>query len=632
MLAANDLRSVSSVEASGTQSDGIMLREYTKSVQSLNDSVICCFWREVWARLDPSPVAARRQLRRDSPRDATGHRIRVLVMDADSPSDSCDNLETSDTGSGLAALAGINLGSLVAEEILAVAADCAATLAPCRVEASDCAAGDGMELCPSSQLNRPELTDILQRSQWNGKVKLPQYNWSRALALCHQDVAQGCLVLGASAEPTSDQVLLLETLAHHTGAALSCARLHQRDIRRARELEESNVDLAQAVQQLRARTHVHELLGAALAAGGGQQGIVDAVHQLTRLPVCVEDRFGNLRAWAGPGRPLHYPKRKAREHVHFLHLLAAEAGPVRLRDRVCVLIRPHAEVLGVLALIDPDAEVDDDQLVALQFGSTVLGLEFSHERNLAELQLNLRRDLVDDLLAGTDDDGAYARGDALGYDLRGPHRVAVIDAGPSSDNSGLTAAGRAAGNLHLDHLLGRQGSLVVLLVQGHPDPRALHREISRQLGHSSIAIGIGSRCDVPSKFPQSFLKARRALNIRLNSADPQGASDYDELGFYHLVDAAHSVGAADEYARQWLAALIDYDASKNSDLVLTLSHYLECGGNYDESAANLHVHRSTLRYRLGRIADLTGFDLRDIDTRFNLHAATRVWRFLTPDS
>ena len=55
----------------------------------------------------------------------------------------------------------------------------------------------------------------------------------------------------------------------------------------------------------------------------------------------------------------------------------------------------------------------------------------------------------------------------------------------------------------LDHLLGRQGSLVVLLPDRHPDPAALYREISRQLGHSS--------CDVPSDFPQSFLAAPRAL-------------------------------------------------------------------------------------------------------------------------
>lgn len=183
--------------------------------------------------------------------------------------------------------------------------------------------------------------------------------------------------------------------------------------------------------------------------------------------------------------------------------------------------------------------------------------------------------------------------------------------------------------MHLNDLSGRHGSLVVLLTDGRPDPVALHGAIGRKLGHSAIAIGVGPRCDAPSDFPQSFMKARRALNIRLNSANPRGASAYDELGFYHLVDAAHAAGAAHEYARQWLGVLIDYDAAKKADLVHTLSHYLERGGNYDESTTALQVHRSTLRYR-GRITDLTGFDLRDIDTRFNLHAATRVWRFLTP--
>ena len=552
-------------------------------------------------------------------------------MDAHSTIDPCDDLGASDSASGLAALARINLGSLVPEEILAVAADGAATLAPCRVEASYRDAGDGMKLCPPTQPDRPELTDTLQRSRWNGKVDLSQHNWGWAFPLCHHDAMQGCLVVGASAQPSSDQILLLEMLAQHAGAALSCARLHQRDVRRAHELEESNEDLAHAVERLQSRTRVHELMGAALANGDGHQGIVDALHRLTGRSVCVEDRFGNLRAWAGPGRPVRYPKTKPRDRDQFLRLLSMEAKPVRSRDRVSILIQPHAEILGVLALINPDGEFNDDQMFALRFGSNVLGLEFSHQRNLAELQLNLRRELLDDLLAGTDDDGAYARAEALGYDLRRPHYVVVVHTGCGGGDSGLAAVGRAVGKLHLDHLLGRQGRLVVLLVDGHPDPVALHRETSRQRGHTAIAIGIGSRCDVPSDFPQSFRRARRALNIRLNSANPEGASAYDELGFYHLVDAAHSVGAADEYARQWLGALIDYDAAKNTDLVLTLSHYLDCGGNYDESAATLHVHRSTLRYRLGRIADLTGFDLRNIDTRFNLHAATRVWRFLTPD-
>ncbi|WP_231382659.1 helix-turn-helix domain-containing protein [Mycobacterium simiae] len=52
-----------------------------------------------------------------------------------------------------------------------------------------------------------------------------------------------------------------------------------------------------------------------------------------------------------------------------------------------------------------------------------------------------------------------------------------------------------------------------------------------------------------------------------------------------------------------------------------MSHYVECGGNYDESAAALHVHRSTLRYRLGCITALTGLDLRGC--RYSLQPACR---------
>jgi DNA-binding PucR family transcriptional regulator len=74
--------------------------------------------------------------------------------------------------------------------------------------------------------------------------------------------------------------------------------------------------------------------------------------------------------------------------------------------------------------------------------------------------------------------------------------------------------------------------------------------------------------------------------------------------------------------------LLQYDETTNSQLVATLSEYLEYGGSYDESAGALNIHRSTLRYRLARIAQLTSYDIRDVATRFNPHAATRSWRIL----
>jgi DNA-binding PucR family transcriptional regulator len=206
--------------------------------------------------------------------------------------------------------------------------------------------------------------------------------------------------------------------------------------------------------------------------------------------------------------------------------------------------------------------------------------------------------------------------------------VVVVHSSSGSESLVTTAASRAAEALRLDMLHGHSGRLVVLLTAGRPDPRALYQALSEILAPVTCALGVGSRCDAPSDFPQSFAAAQRALNVRLHSAAPDGASAYDELGFYRLIDAAQAGGAVEEFIREWLGTLLDYDAARKSELVFTLSEHLESGGNYDISAKTLHIHRSTLRYRLARISELTGYDLRDVDTRFNLHVATRSWRFL----
>jgi len=38
------------------------------------------------------------------------------------------------------------------------------------------------------------------------------------------------------------------------------------------------------------------------------------------------------------------------------------------------------------------------------------------------------------------------------------------------------------------------------------------------------------------------------------------------------------------------------------------------------------VHRSTVKYRLQRIREVSGLDLNDPNTRFNLQLATRAWQ------
>ena len=540
---------------------------------------------------------------------------------------------------GLAALSRVTFSDSDAGEIFRVATATVGGLASCQVEASYRSVNGGFVRFPPSQPAHPDI-ERHRESGWDGRVDARDGRWGWAFPLSHRSTVNGCLVVSAASAPSKNQIQLLTILAHQTGAALAHAAMHDRDTGTAAKLAKANTDLEVAnrelvttVSRLQRQTNVHEVLSTAVAAGMGEQGIADALYDLTGHSVGIEDRFGNLRCWAGSGQPHPYPKQLTDERELLLHELAAQTGQARIGGRVLTLVQPRAEILGVLALNDPDDTVTEDNLLALRYGSTVLALELSHQRTVAEIELNLRRDLVDDLLAGTDRDGAYARADALGHDLRRPHYVVVVvvQSAGRIENRLTIAAGRAATALHLNYLLGRHAGLVVLLTDGRPDPQALHHAISEILGKTTSVVGIGSRCLLPDDFPQSFIEARRALNIRLRSVNPEGAAAFDELGFYRLIDAAHVDGAVEGFVREWLGTLLDYDANRNCELVLTLSDYLECGGNYDESAAALHIHRSTLRYRLARIAELTGHDLRKVDTRFNLHAATRAWRFLNPD-
>jgi DNA-binding PucR family transcriptional regulator len=83
-------------------------------------------------------------------------------------------------------------------------------------------------------------------------------------------------------------------------------------------------------------------------------------------------------------------------------------------------------------------------------------------------------------------------------------------------------------------------------------------------------------------------------------------------------------GEVETFIGRWLGDLLAYDADRGGALVDTLSRYLECGGSYDGTAATLNVHRSTVKYRLKRIADVSGLNLTDPDTAFNLQLATRA--------
>lgn len=78
------------------------------------------------------------------------------------------------------------------------------------------------------------------------------------------------------------------------------------------------------------------------------------------------------------------------------------------------------------------------------------------------------------------------------------------------------------------------------------------------------------------------------------------------------------------FADGLLRALKDHDATGRGDLVASLRAWLSRHGQWDAAAADLGVHRHTLRYRMRRVEEILGRSLDDPDVRMELWLALKV--------
>lgn len=523
-------------------------------------------------------------------------------------------------------------------EIVRLAMRHVSALGPYHAEAGYLATGDGLSRVPGRDAGAPTVDDarMTELGEADGSVSLPERSWNWAFGLRGAGGLLGYIVVSSHSGPDEQGYFLLSTLVGLTSAALSLAATRAAHHECAGELSRLRTERDTALRQLdtmRSELHlqrtVHETLARVAARGGGEDAITQALYELTGLSALVEDRFGNLRSWAGPDRPDPYPVRTSTYQEEMLRQVAREAGPVRVKDRLIALARPRGEVLGVLVIEDPESTADEHTMFALDHAQRSLAQELMHMRELTEVELRLRRQLIDDLLEGTDETSAYARAEAVGHDLQRTHYVVVVHwPGNAADGSFTRAVEQATATTATRPLITRRGDRVVLLTEERPNDGAVHAALAHELGTPDGAIGVSTRCESPDGVPRCYQEALRALEVRQSSRQRSGTTFFDDLGLYRILGPGNDLRELEGFVREWLGRLIDYDAGHDTELVETLSRYFDCGGNYDDAAAALTVHRSTLRYRLQRIREISDRDLADVDTRLNLQVATRVWKII----
>lgn len=226
--------------------------------------------------------------------------------------------------------------------------------------------------------------------------------------------------------------------------------------------------------------------------------------------------------------------------------------------------------------------------------------------------------VVDALVRGEADDSVRSRVAALGWSGRGSTLVMVGTTSFPLDDVRAADLRRATRRAADDALVGIQGDRLVVFLGGDGDLQAGARALLHRFGPGPVVIGP----PVPD-LADAARSASAALAGLASAAAWPGAPrpvQADDL-------LPERVLTGDQVARRTLVAQAYRPLLASSGSLLeTVSAYLAAGRSLEAAARQLYVHPNTVRYRLRRVAEVTGWDPLDPREAYVLQTALALGR------
>jgi hypothetical protein len=167
---------------------------------------------------------------------------------------------------------------------------------------------------------------------------------------------------------------------------------------------------------------------------------------------------------------------------------------------------------------------------------------------------------------------------------------------------------------------------VYALLPGHPE---LARRAAARLGRHTM-VGVSSHRSGGVEVRRALEEAELVLGVTAAGVGPPG----EEIGegTYRLlfrVLASHPQEVR-SFFEDTVAALVRYDEQYSTDMLGTLSAYLDNNCNMAATAQAIHAHRHTVGYRLERVKELTGLDPLRSEDRERLGLGLKAYRIIAP--
>ncbi|MCX5203870.1 PucR family transcriptional regulator ligand-binding domain-containing protein [Streptomyces sp. NBC_00237] len=314
---------------------------------------------------------------------------------------------------------------------------------------------------------------------------------------------------------------------------------------------------------------------------------------------------------------------------------AADEGPGE--DRVELQsLGAGRRARGTLA-VGTAAPLGTAERYAVHSAVALLTLTTERTRALQAAETRLGAAVLRMLLAGEPDHARAVAGDLYGGLLDAPFRLVIAEAaveGADVDEplqalvDALESAAARAGEVIL--VVPDGGRVVILAADGGESVAACAAHMAERRGEAArpmepaedgdVVVGLSAPAG-PIAAATAFKQAEQALSVARRRG--RALVEHEELATGSVLPLLAD-DAVRAFADGMLRALREHDATGRGDLVASLRAWLSRHGQWDAAAAQLGVHRHTLRYRMRRVEEILGRSLDDPDVRMELWLALKA--------
>jgi purine catabolism regulator len=377
--------------------------------------------------------------------------------------------------------------------------------------------------------------------------------------------------------------------------------------------------------------------------------IANALHQISNLPVLIEDVNLQPIALAGFSEqkaPLlseklkkwfHKNKQKYTEYFKYskqtLFLNFSSEN-----KRLMTPIYLNRKIVGYCSFLYRETVPQEVDKLILEHGALACSLYLLNERTRFNTEQRIKGHFLDDILSKRITLEEWKeRAYYIGFQLNDPYFVVAIHSllqKPSFkvemefNDELINELSTFVKDQRINALFGQKSGKVIILIS---ESLLLQNKLKKEsfceklMDHCSkkfpthvFKLGISTTSKSIEEAPQLYEECLSALRVANHH---QKIIFFDSLGIEGVMFQMKNISPIKKFIHKMLGKLLEQDKSKDMELTKTLYYYLSNGCNVHKTARAMNFSISGLRYRLQKINDILQIDINVPSIGYQLYVS-----------